>query len=168
MFDYEFELTHKDLFAVLENISDMVFIDTESKGNASSVQILEEADIVVVNIDQDREAWEDYFDNYASLLEKSVFLVGRYEKENPFHCHRIMKEYQIPQGKIGVIPYNVDLQIAAAEGRIIPFLNRNYLRSSRAENDYFMGELKNSVIMLKENMIQRGRMKILHRRNNNE
>ena len=79
-----------------------------------------------------------------------------------------MKEYQIPQGKIGVIPYNVDLQIAAAEGRIIPFLNRNYLRSSRAENDYFMGELKNSVIMLKENMIQRGRMKILHRRNNNE
>ncbi len=168
VFDYEFELTHKDLFAVLENISDMVFIDTESKGNASSVQILEEADIVVVNIDQDREAWEDYFDNYASLLEKSVFLVGRYEKENPFHCHRIMKEYQIPQGKIGVIPYNVDLQIAAAEGRIIPFLNRNYLRSSRAENDYFMGELKNSVIMLKENMIQRGRMKILHRRNNNE
>ena len=152
VFDYEFELAHKDLFQSLESISDMVLIDTESRGNASSVQILEEADIVVVNIDQDKDAWDDYFEHYSSMLGKSVFLIGQYEKENSFDRECIHRQYHIPKDKMAVIPYNVDLHIAANEGRMIPFLNRNYLKSSRAENEYYMGEVKRAVIMLKENM----------------
>ena len=163
VFDYEFELAHKDLFQSLESISDMVFIDTESRGNASSVQILEEADLVVVNIDQDKEDWDDYFENYASMLEKSVFLIGRYEKENPFNLELIQRQYHIPRGKMAVITYNIDLHIAANEGRMIPFLNRNYLKSSRAENEYLMGEVKRAVIMLKENMTYLGKPDMMRR-----
>ncbi len=163
VFDYEFELAHKDLFQSLESISDMVFIDTESRGNASSVQILEEADLVVVNIDQDKGDWDDYFENYASMLEKSVFLIGRYEKENPFNLELIQRQYHIPRGKMAVIPYNIDLHIAANEGRMIPFLNRNYLKSSRAENEYLMGEVKRAVIMLKENMTYLGKPDMMRR-----
>lgn len=167
VFDYEFELAHKDLFECLENISDMVFIDTESRGNASSVQILEEADMVVVSIDQDREAWDDYFEHYMSILPKSVFLVGQYEKENPFDLELIKKQYHIPGEKLAVIPYNIDLHIAAGEGTMIPFLNRNYMKSSRAENEYFMGEVKKAVIMLKENVAHFGKMGQQKRAKNN-
>ena len=141
----------------------MVFIDTESKGNASSVQILEEADIVVVNIDQEQAAWDDFFEHFEGLASKSIFLVGQYEKENPFDQEQLRKEYRIPKERIGAVPYNIDLRMAAAEGRIIPFLNRNYLRSSRAENSEFMSQLKQAAVMLKENIVRTGKQDVASR-----
>ena len=64
---------------------------------------------------------------------------------------------------MAVIPYNIDLHIAANEGRMLPFLNRNYLKSSRAENEYLMGEVKRAVIMLKENMTYLGKPDMMRR-----
>lgn len=166
VFNYEFELVHKELFRTLERVAEMVLIDTESSGNASSMEILEEADIIVVNIDQNAGTWEDYFENYASLAQKSVFLVGRYQREYNLNLFRIRKEYHIPSSRIGVIPYNMELQEAAREGHILQFLNRNYLKNGYSDNRYFMQEVKRSAVMLRDNILN-DRNTGLQRKNGN-
>lgn len=161
VFNYEFDLVHKDLFQCLERFSDIVYIDTESNGNASTIQILQEADLIVVNMNQELASWEDYFENYESLLHKSVFLVGRYQREYSWSVLKLRRKFQIPRDRIGAIPYNMELQAAMQEGRMLQFLNRNYLRNIHVENEYLMREMKRSAVMLKENMLKTGKVKAI-------
>ncbi len=153
VFNYEFSLVYKKLFDTLEIFSDNVFIDTERNENLSSNAILTEADLVVVNLAQDKVALNEFFENYSSIKEKSVYLIGAYQPELLFNYRRICYEYHIPRDRIGIIPYNIELSEAMSEGRILQFLNRNYEKASGRENDYFMRHCKKSSIMVRKNLI---------------
>lgn len=153
VFNYEFSLVYKKLFDTLEIFSDNVFIDTERNENLSSNAILTEADLVVVNLVQDKVALNEFFENYSSIKEKSVYLIGAYQPELLFNYRRICYEYHIPRDRIGIIPYNIELSEAMSEGRILQFLNRNYEKASGRENDYFMRHCKKSSIMVRKNLI---------------
>ncbi len=159
VFNYEFELVRTELFRCLEEVSDMIFIDTESNGNVSSNAILEEADLIVVNLPQKPVVWKDFFENYSSVLDKCVFLVGKYQPDMKFDLIRIRREFQIPRNQIGTVPYNLELQDAMKDGHTLQFLNRNYMRCSGQENELFMKELKRSAGMLRENVSRKRREK---------
>lgn len=154
VFNYEFELVHTELFRCLEQFSNHVFIDTETNGNSSSIAILQEADLLVVNLNQDIASWKSFFGNYQSLAEKCVFLIGQYRPEFGWDMTRIRRKFRIPRNRLGVIPYNMELQSAMSDGRTLQFLNRNYLRNSHSENELLMRELKRSASMLRENIIR--------------
>ncbi|MCI9080258.1 MAG: hypothetical protein HFH68_15340 [Lachnospiraceae bacterium] len=153
VFNYEFSLVYKKLFDALGIFSDNVFIDTERNENLSSNAILTEADLVVVNLVQDKVALNEFFENYSSIKEKSVYLIGAYQPELLFNYRRICYEYHIPRDRIGIIPYNIELSEAMSEGRILQFLNRNYEKASGRENDYFMRHCKKSSMMVRKNLI---------------
>lgn len=159
VFNYEFSLVYKKLFYNLETFSDNVFIDTERNENLSSSAILEEADLVVVNLIQDKAALREFFDNYSSIKEKSVYLIGAYQPELLFNYRRICYEYHIPKDRTGIIPYNIELSEAMSEGRILQFLNRNYEKASGRDNDYFMRHCKKSSMMVRKNLINLRRIK---------
>lgn len=154
VFNYEFELVRTQLFQCLEKVADMVFIDTESNGNASSISILNEADLVVVNLNQDLSAWEQLTEEYSSIAKRCVFLVGGYQKDIRLNLRMLRSRFKIPRERIGVIPYNLDLQSAMQEGRLLQFINRSYLENSSCENAYLMQELKRSASMLRENVVR--------------
>ncbi len=153
VFNYEFNLVYKELFKVLNVFADFVFIDTERNQNLSSNAILTEADLIVVNLAQDKMALREFFDNYSSIQEKSVYLIGSYQPELLFNFRRICYEYHISRDKIGVIPFNMELEGAMSEGRILQFLNRNYEKASGRENDYFMKNCKKSSTMIRKNLL---------------
>lgn len=157
VFNYEFELVRKELFQCLEQFSDFVFIDTETNGNFSSIAILQEVDLIVVNLSQDIEVWDSFFENYRSLAEKAVFLIGQYRPEYGWDMTRIRRKFQLPRNRIGVVPYNMELQSAMGDGRTLQFLNRNYQRNSQPENELLMRELKRSASMIRENILKRKR-----------
>ncbi len=159
VFNYEFELVRAELFRCLEEVSELIFIDTETNGNVSSNAILEEADLIVVNLPQKPVIWEEFFENYASILDKCVFLVGMYQPDMKFDLIRIRKKFQIPRNQIGTVPYNLELQDAMKEGHTLQFLNRNYVKASDVENEVLMKELKRSAGMLRENISKRRREK---------
>jgi hypothetical protein len=94
-------------------------------------------------------------------LEKSVFLVGRYQKDFHWNIAKLRRKFHIPRQKIGVIPYNMELEMATREGRLLQFLNRIHTRNEYAENAYLMRELKRSVMMLQDNMSNTGRTRIV-------
>lgn len=153
VFNYEFELVRSELFQCLEKFSDFVFVDTETNGNSSSIAILQDVDLIVVNLNQDIASWESFFENYRSLTEKAVFLIGKYRPEYGWDMIRIRRKFQIPRNRIGVVPYNMELQSAMGDGRTLQFLNRNYLKNSQPENELLMRELKRSASMLRENIV---------------
>lgn len=153
VFNYEFSLVYKQLFYNLELFCENVFVDTERNENLSSNAILYEADIVVVNLIQDKIALREFFDNYSSIKEKAIYLIGSYKPEPLFNYRRICYEYHIPKNKIGIIPYNSELSESASHGLMLQFLNRNYEKASGRENEYFMRHCKKSSMMVRNNLL---------------
>lgn len=148
VFNYDFSLVHNELFKMLDRVGDYVFIDTESNQNLSTKHILYDADIVVVNLSQDPKKIYDFFENYTSLKEKAVYIIGKYQPEKRWTRKRICYEYNVPRNKIGVIPYNVEFNDALISGKLQHFLNYNYTGKVRLENEYFMNQCKKSAVVV--------------------
>ncbi|MDO4167342.1 MAG: hypothetical protein Q4D32_08060 [Eubacteriales bacterium] len=154
VFNYEFGLVQEELFRCLERAAEYVFVDTETNRNLSSNVILSDADLIVVNLKQDPQMFDDFFRENASIREKAVYLIGSYQKDFEFNLRRICYEYQIDRKRIGAIPLNTELVSAAAQGRLLQFLSMNFYKACGRENDYFMRQLKRATMMLRQNMIQ--------------
>lgn len=154
VFNYEFELVRTKLFQCLEKAADMIYIDTEANGNASSISILNDADLIVVNLNQDLASWEQLVEEYPSIAERCVFLVGCYQNEGRANLRMIRRKFKIERERIGVVPFNLDLQLAVQDGRLLQFINRNYLQENSYENANLMQELKRSAAMIRENVVK--------------
>lgn len=154
VFNYDFGLVQEELFRCLEETADYVFVDTETNCNLSSNTILSDVDLVVVNLKQDQKILDDFFQDHASLRKKAVYLIASYEKDMELDLRRICYQYQISRERIGVVPLNLELMSAAAQGRLLQFLSMNYYKTSGRENDYFMRQIKKAVIMLRDNMLR--------------
>ncbi len=163
VFNYEFHLVQKQLFDSLEKISDYIFIDTESNQNLSSKIILSESDLIVVNLTQDPTRIQEFFENYSFFQPKTVYLIGKYQMESKWNVRRICKEFHIPKEKIGVIPFNMELDDSAAQGRLLQFLNRNYDRPADAENETLMRYAKKACQMVRKNLLRLRREELLVR-----
>lgn len=150
VFEYEFNLVQEKLFKTLELLSDYIFIDTETNQNLSSTIILSEADVIVVNLDQDPIHIKEYFDNYMPLQEKAVYLIGNYNPKLPYNINRICKEYHVDRERIVGIPYNFELDSNIKRGNILPFLNRSYFRPSDRESEYLIRQLKRAGKMVRK------------------
>lgn len=154
VFEYEFNLVQKELFQALEQLSDYVFVDTEANQNLSSSVILSEADLVVVNLDQNIIHLKEFFTNYASIREKAVYLIGNYQPESEWDISRICQEFHIPKDRIGVIPFNMEMAESMAQGRLLQFLNRNYYKASDSENEYLLRYAKKASKMVRKNVVR--------------
>ena len=152
VFNYDFSLVHNELFKLLERVGDYVFIDTESNQNLSTKQILYDADIVAVNLSQDSKSICDFFENYTSLREKAVYIIGKYQTEKRWTRKKICYEYNVPRNKIGVIPYNLEYKDALNHGKVQQFLNYNYTNSSNMENEFFIRQCKKSAKVILDMM----------------
>ena len=114
----------------------------------SSKIILQEADLIVVNLSQNPYILEDFFENYRSLIDKSVYLLGNYTPESKYTKGYILRKYHIPRERIATIPYNVEFHDALNSGSVISFLNQNYQCKRKDENYYFIREVKRAVEMI--------------------
>ncbi len=154
VFNYEFNLAYKELFQCLEEFAKYIFVDIEQNQNLTSNAILSDADLIVVNLTQDIRILREFFDNYPSIQEKSVYLIGAYQPELSWSYRKICYEFHIRQDKIGMIPYNMEFADAMENGRTLQFLNRNYEKASGRENAYFMNKCKKAAVMIRKNLME--------------
>ncbi len=155
VFEYEFSCVKDRLYNTLETFADYVYTDTESYSNITTSYILNDADIVVVNLCQNTRDITDFFENYPSLLYKAVFLVGKYQHNTGLNIRKIRNEYGIKKDQIGVIPYNMEFESAINSGRMLQFLNRNYLKPDGADNNFFMNQAKRSAFIIRDRYMGR-------------
>lgn len=147
-FDYNLYHNIKDIMEATENFADITFIDTSSQNNLSSKIILNEVDLVVVNLVQNPNMIQYFFDNYSSILSKCVFLISNYNKKSSLNLNKISKIHSINKFMIAAIPYNIEYQEAVSRGTVVEFIARNYKCSRRNPNYFFMREVKKATAMI--------------------
>lgn len=150
VFSYEFSQAMYQMFQCLEEVGEHIFIDTEVNDNLSSKLILEEADLVVVNLNQNPRFVEDFFRNYSSLRSKCVFIIGNYRENSRYDAEKIRAQYRIPKSRLGVIPYDMNMEDAIVSGRLIGFLSRSCC--GRKQKDALSRALHGTVDMIEKHI----------------
>lgn len=128
---------------ILSNINkyyDLVFID--------SYCILDNADIIVVNLNQDTLLLDEFFEAYYPNLKEKVFLcIGNYDPASRY-CIKNLKRYYNIQKPIGVVPYNRGFADAINEGQCVEFLLKHGKALKGDPYSYFIHEVNHTTIEL--------------------
>lgn len=148
LFDYELYYNQNELFKMIENNSDLCFINVYHQNHLSSNAILEEADLIVVNLYQNQEYLNDFFSKYSSFIHKAMFIVGNYSPKSVMSCKRIAKLYEIPLEDISPIPYNEDFHMACNYGGAKEFIISNYFCGKENPNYLFIHGVRRAAFIL--------------------
>lgn len=146
----EFELNQviKPLFGFLDQMFDMVFVDTAFHQTLSTKSILDEVQLVVVNLCQNKHVLDHFFSNYSSLIEKSIFLIGNYQEQSRLNLKNIRRKYQLPKEQIGIIPFNLEFADAVNNGGVVEYLTRNLICGRQDDNYYFISQAKHAAELI--------------------
>lgn len=148
IFEYEFAHCIHTLLEIIEEHTDICFIDTVSHNNLSTKTILEEADVIVVNLCQNQNILEDFFLNYSSLIPKAIFLISNYDPYVYPNSKRIANLYDLPWENIAVIPDNEAFYAAYKNGSVVEFFN-TYSKCGKENRNYiFMQAVKKAAYLI--------------------
>lgn len=160
IFDYILNDNILKILQISESFAGNIFIDTSYENHLSSKVILEEADLVVVNLVQDRDILGRFFANYTSLLSKCIILLNSFQG-NSFSPQTVAEEYTFNMSRVITIPYNPEYRQAIDHGRIIEFMMRNYECGMSNPNYSFIMGVKQAVWMI-QRILNTDRREVLH------
>ncbi len=159
VFDYEFGHGIEPLLTLMKQYADISFIDTASHHNLSTKTILEKADLIVVNLYQNQTILEDFFQNYSSLVSKSVFLINKYEYHTKMSCKVICRRYDLPIESLIAIPENELFQIACRSGGVKDFIDSYNNCGKESANYLFMHAIKKATYIILKKAVEAERNK---------
>ncbi|MEE3393697.1 MAG: hypothetical protein VZR00_08410 [Lachnospiraceae bacterium] len=149
IFDERFSRTYRELYKSLNKYFYYTFTDIQRFGGTTSQIVISSADIVVVNLLQNREMYRTFVTNYLSSIgNKAFFLICRYRAESDFDIVHALRMKGIPMSRIAFVPYSIEFEEAAQMSSIVHFVNNNYVRSKTRNNIYFMREIRSAVTKL--------------------
>lgn len=143
----------KLLLSVMNEYMDIVYVDTASSHHKSSRIILQEADRVVVSLSQNPKLLDYFFRNFSDIRKKAFYIIGNYNSTSEFDKEYIRREYNIPDGQLGVIPHSVAFADAMAKGRLLSFLQENLNCETDNPNFGFIKEAKESARKLGKDFV---------------
>lgn len=136
------------VFRETEKYFDAVLIDTNPGMNQINHQLLEEADLVVVNLSQNIGVLDLYFNNIPKELErkKVFYMLGSYLADSCYNLENLRLRYRrLKKNNSGVIPVNVGFMDAISGGRMQDYFETN-LECVRGDTNYiFMREVIRAV-----------------------
>lgn len=148
---YESDIS-KTIHGILKaaaNYYDIVFIDTNSGSNELTMKILQNADLIIVNLCQNKSIIEDYALNYRLDSNKIFYLIGNYDNNSRYNLKNIQRNYRWLKNKnTAVIPYNTEYMDAQSDGQVIPFMLNNMNCNKDEFNAYFISEVKRAVFKI--------------------
>lgn len=128
--NYRFSKNIDRFLQCLEKYYGSVYVDAFSNDIFSAHNILESADLIVVNLNQNSSVLRHYFRNFSAYKNKSIYLLGNYYQSDGNSITEIRRRYQIPVNKIFAIPYCREVAEAESQGNIVNFIATNYLSPS--------------------------------------
>lgn len=107
----------------LEQLADYVFIDC----GAVEIRMLNfmknRKDVYVINFSQKEEAFEAFFLEQYDTTSRFFYLVGNYHANSVCNKKNLTRIYRIPNGKVGVVPYNPQFQHVCQRGKLWHYLS---------------------------------------------
>ncbi len=124
------------------------FYDCGAKQDERVVRQMRQADLIVINMPQQRRAWEQLMERHMMCFENAVYLLGSYQSHGTMNRDFIACMYRIERQDIGLIPYNNEFVHYTQQGRLTDFLERQQARNEK--NRLFMQELlRTSTLLLR-------------------
>jgi cellulose biosynthesis protein BcsQ len=145
-----------DIINTVNRYYDLVFMDLAPGYGIQSQILLENADLIVVNLIQDVNSIDNYFAKYHFSKKKVVYLIGRYNNNSRYNLKNLEKSYHGIRQKTAVIPYNVEFMDAVLDGRLIPYIIKNYAAGRGEDNLYFIKRLKQAVGLIWDCLMRAG------------
>lgn len=115
--DHQFERMNRVMDAV-ESYFDVVFVDCGSRQDDYAKKILKEADVCVLNMNQEDEVIGEFYRNPPDFKGEIFFLLGKYFEDALYNRKNLQRIYRMEEGCLGAIPYNCRLHAADQMGRI--------------------------------------------------
>ncbi len=153
--DYGFRAASTDLIrSARENFENegnaRIYVDTRLKGSISAKYVIDGSSLVVVNLPQEEFAVEEYLVNYASILDKTVFMFSDYYRNGALSADRIISNYGLNVNRVMIMPHCDEYAYAVKNGHLIEYISGQYNCRPTSESYYFISELKKNVRMLDE------------------
>lgn len=136
---------------------DITFIDHQGSSKEISDMLFENADLCVINLNQNPELIHYAKAQFEKINCKSpvMYIIGRYDESNYYTVKSIASQFNITRKDIGVIPYNSEFMDAVLSGHTKEFLRENLGCSRRSFNYNFMLEVQGVTrkLLIKAGMI---------------
>ncbi len=141
IYEKNFLNTYEDLYGLAKDGYDLVFSDLSAGENEIANKVMDMADLVVVNLNQNKNVLDDFF-NSAYYKEhkktkKFLFIVGFYDKRLKMNINNISRIYGISKQHICTIPYNRNFIDYANDGKTIEFVFNN-VNAKATDNTFDM------------------------------
>lgn len=128
----------------IKNTKDIILVELCNGFEYITKEFLNNFDVLAINISQDNKALEDIRSNNM-IMEKSIFVIGRYDEGSEFNLKNISRRYRIREDCIGVIPYNVRYKDSVCQGKCKEFFDRHFNTGKEDEEYIFMNYVKNTA-----------------------
>lgn len=102
----------------VEACFDVVFIDCGSRQDDYAKSLFREADICVLNMNQDAEVIGKFYRNPPDFCGEIFFLLGKYFEDHLYNRRNLHRIYRIEEERLGAIPYNSYLHAADQMGKL--------------------------------------------------
>lgn len=139
----------KTISIILKEISkhhDLVFVDLNSGEDEVSKLVLAKADIVIVNLCQNKSVLDNYVTSGLRDDKKMMYLIGSYDKESSYNLKNLKFLYKPLSMKVmSTIPYNTEFMDAQSDGSVLKFLRKNIAAKKEGSNTYFMNCVKDAA-----------------------
>ena len=142
IYEYDISKTITSILHAAANYHDIVFIDTNSGRNELTMKILQNVDLIVVNLSQNKSILDDYTMNYEFRDKKVFYLIGNYDCNSRYSLKNMQKPFHWMKNiNTAVIPYNTEYMDAQSDGQVIQFMMKNMNCDKDDSNAYFIREV---------------------------
>lgn len=131
-----------EILNLAEEFYESVFFDAGAVKGSVAEKIFQEADLLVVNLNQNTRVLDDYFMNHKPD-SKTIFLIGNYDSKSTLNVQRLIKNYNyINDNNIFVVPYNTQIRDVVSKSDLISYFYKNIVCEIDSENYEFIYEMK--------------------------
>lgn len=130
----------------LKGSCDIIITDTISGDNTVSRALWKEADILAVTLIQNKTVIKRCLSQYRFPLEKTIFLIGKYQSASVNTVKYLERTYEELKGRLYAVPYHTSYMDALSEGTCMEF----FLKSLAFKNKAGLTEFFSCVSQLAE------------------
>ncbi|MGG3806078.1 hypothetical protein [Metabacillus fastidiosus] len=137
------------IFTVAKKHYDYCFIDVHSgTRNSMTNRVLEEADMIVVNLNQNIQLLNRFFskEDWLEALDNKpyVIVLSQYDPNSQYSVKNIKRRYNCKQ-PILTVPYNTAFRDSCNDRNTIEYFLRATNNSKKSENAFFVSEVRKLV-----------------------
>ncbi len=145
-FDYEMGKVTSTLLKKIEEHYEFVFIDASPSANSLSMNLIDDADLVVVNLSQNIGIIEMFKKEYKEKISSKIFyLFGSYDSNSKYNISNIRRIYnEIKIINSGTIPYNTAFKDALIDRNVVTFV-RKCIDNPKESEKYFIRKSINTA-----------------------